>query len=205
LTLVAADWNSLEIAKLAVGALTPIFLFVLGYMVTRAARGVEEAQWASRKLIERRLDLYEQMAPILNDLFCFFTLVGHYREVTPPEALSRKRRVDRIFHAHAPLFSPEFRDRYEGFLNVCFLPFTGAAQPARLRASLAAQKRERTTWEPEWDEMFAQGEESSPDQIAAAYDDMMDSFASDVGAPRAGRRPRWWLGVPWEEGSRDTW
>jgi hypothetical protein len=203
--LVAADWSSLEIAKLIVGALTPIFLFVLGYMVTRAARRVEQAQWASRKLIERRLELYEEMAPTLNDLFCFFTLVGHFREVTPPEALSRKRQLDRIFHAHAPLFSPEFRDRYQDFLNACFLPFTGAGEPARLRASLAAQRRERRAWKPEWDAMFTQGDESPPDQIAAAYDDMMDAFASDVGAPRAGRRPRGWLGVPWEGESRDAW
>jgi hypothetical protein len=203
--LVGADWNSLEIAKLAVAALTPIFLFVLGYMVTRAARRVEEAQWFSRKLVERRLELYEEMAPILNDLFCFFTLVGHFQEVTPPDALARKRQVDRIFHAHAPLFSTDFRDRYQDFVNVCFLAFTGPGQPAQLRASLAAQKRERVTWDDSWDAMFAQGEESPPHQIAAVYDDMMDAFASDVGAPRAGRRPRPWLGAPWEEASRDEW
>jgi hypothetical protein len=33
----ASDWNSLEIAKLIVSALTPILLFALTYMVTRAA------------------------------------------------------------------------------------------------------------------------------------------------------------------------
>lgn len=201
----AEEWTSLEIAKLVVSALTPIFLFVLGYMVTRAARRVEEAQWASRKLVERRLELYEEMAPTLNDLFCFFALVGHYREVSPPDAISRKRQLDRTFHAHAPLFTPEFRQRYEDFMDVCFLPFTGAGQPVRLRASREAQKRERTTWESEWDAMFAEGEESSPQQIAIAYDDMMDAFASQVGAPRAGRRTRWWLGVPWESESHDRW
>jgi hypothetical protein len=201
----AAEWNSLEIDKLAVGALTPIFLFVLGYMVTRAARRVEEAQWASRKLIERRLELHEEMAPKLNDLFCFFALVGHFREVTPPEAIERKRELDRTFHAYAPLFSPEFRDRYQDFLDVLFVPFTGAGQPAKLRASLEAQKRERGTWKSKWDAMFAPGEESAPDEVAAAYDDLMDALASDVGAPRAGRRARPWLGVPWEEGSRDKW
>ena len=201
---VAAEWNSLEIAKLAVGALTPIFLFVLGYMVTRAARRVEDAQWASRKLVERRLDLYEDMGPLLNDLFCCFALVGHFQEVTPPVALARKRKLDRVFHAHAALFGPEFRDRYLDFMNVCFLPFTGPAQPARLRASVAAQKRERTNWDPDWEKMFAE-EHAPPQQIAAAYDDMMDAFASDVGAPRAGRRPRPWLGASWGEGSPDEW
>jgi plasmid stabilization system protein ParE len=202
----SGEWNSLEIAKLAVGVLTPIFLFVLAYVVSRAARRVEQAQWTSQKLIERRLELYEDMAPMLNDLFCFFVLVGHFQEVKPPDAISRKRDLDRIFHAHAPLFTPEFRDRYQDFLDVCYVHFVGAAQPARLRASIEAQRRERTTWAPEWNAMFADREdESSPLQIANAYDDMMDSFASDVEAPRAGRRPRPWLGVAWDETSRDAW
>jgi hypothetical protein len=200
-----ADWNSLEIAKLAVGALTPIFLFVLGYMVTKAARRVEQAQWASRKLIESRLELYERMAPMLNDLFCFFLLVGHFDEVTPPEALSRKRDLDRIFHAHAPLFSAEFRDTYQRFIDACFLAFTGEARPAELRASREAQKRERSTWDDDWNDMFAQEAPEPVQTIADAYDDLMDEFAAEVGAPRAGRIPRPWLGAPWEEDSDEVW
>jgi ABC-type amino acid transport system permease subunit len=82
---VAAEWDSLEIAKLAVAALTPIFLFVLGFIVTRATKRVEEAQWMSHKLIERRLDLFEEMAPLLNDLFCFFLLVGRFRPLLRPK------------------------------------------------------------------------------------------------------------------------
>lgn len=202
----SGEWSSLEIAKLAVGVLTPILLFVLAYMVNRAARSVEQAQWTSQKLIERRLDLYEKMAPTLNDLFCFFTLVGHFQEITPPDAISRKRKLDRIFHAHAPLFTPEFRDRYQDFLNVCYVHFVAEAEPARLRASIEAQKRERTSWKPEWDANFSYPNDvSSPLQIANAYDDMMDAFASDVGAPQAGRRPRPWLGEPWDDESRDQW
>jgi hypothetical protein len=88
---------------------------------------------------------------MLNDLFCFFLIVGHFDEVTPPEALSRKRDLDRIFHAHAPLFSAEFRDTYQRFIDACFLAFTGEARPAELRASREAQKRERSTWDDDWE------------------------------------------------------
>src|SRR5918996_534018 len=150
--LVATNWSSLEITKLVVSALTPILLFVLGYMVTKASRRVEEAQrdaarrveeaqrdaarrfeeaqWASRKLIESRLALFEEMAPKLNDLFSCFMLVGQFREVTPPEALSRKRELDRIFHSHAPLFSPEFRTDIRTSLTSAF-SFSGARPSQR--------------------------------------------------------------------------
>jgi hypothetical protein len=197
---VAAEWSSLEIAKLAVGVLTPIFLFVLGYMVTKAACGVEQAQWANRKLIETRLELFEKMAPKLNDLFCFFALVGHFQEVTPPRALTRKRELDGIFHSHAVLFSGEFRDRYQEFIDTCFITFRDVAKPAQLRAPIAPQMNERgkETWDRKWKSMFAQGQESSVVEVANAYDDMMDSFANDVQAPRPGRIPRPWLEVPSE-------
>jgi hypothetical protein len=60
--LVAEPWNSLEIAKLAVAALTPILLLALGYMVSRATR-------RSETLIESRLKLYEKW--LLSSTICF--------------------------------------------------------------------------------------------------------------------------------------
>ena len=191
LVIEASSWNSLEIAKLVVGILTPIFLFVLGYMVTRAARGVEEAQWASRKLIEQRLDLYERMAPLLNDILVFFLRVGQFQEITPPEAIERKRSVDRIFYAHAPLFTPEFQAGYLAFMKVCFKEFAGGAgKPALIRGSLAAQKLERPgTWKRAWTSMLVTRAEDvrTKEQVQKAYDEMMAAFAADVGVTPAAR------------------
>ena len=65
-------------------AITPVVVALLGYAITRAVRRLEDAHWAGRKLIERRLDLYDEMAPLLNDPSCFFLLVGNYRAITPP-------------------------------------------------------------------------------------------------------------------------
>jgi hypothetical protein len=183
----AETWNSLEIAKLAVAALTPILLLALGYMVSRATR-------RSETLIGSRLKLYEKMAPKLNDVFCCFALIGQFQEITPPDAIALKRQLDRTFHAHAPLFSSAFRRRYQLFIDSCFHAFVGKAEPAKLRTFVGPQKRERgTKWNDEWESKFDAGGESSIDDIANAYDDMMDSFASDVGAPRFGRQPRPWL------------
>lgn len=104
----SSPWNSLEIAKLAVGFLTPILLFTLGLVVTRAARRIKNAQWASRKLIERRIELHKEMAPKLNDLYCFFATVGHFRDIIPPDALKAKRELDKLFFQNEQLFSSEF-------------------------------------------------------------------------------------------------
>jgi hypothetical protein len=168
--------------KSPIGILTPILLFVLGVLVTRAARRVEDIQWASRKLIERRLDLFEQMAPKLNDLFCFFLLRGHFREIEPPDAITLKRELDRTFYANAPLFDPSFAARYQRFIDACFLTFTAMGEDAKLRTSASAQRQERTSWEDEWEKLFARGNESTFEEIESAYEGVMNEFAAEVGA-----------------------
>jgi hypothetical protein len=191
----SSEWTSLEIAKLAVGVLTPILLFVLGVLVTRAARRVEDVQWASRTLIERRLELFEQLAPKLNDLYAFFLVLGHFREIEPPEAVKLKRELDRSFHSHSALFTPEFGERYRAFIDACFLTFTREAEDAKLRTYIDRQRRERQSWSDEWVELFAVGRESSYEEIDAAYRALMDAFALEVGARLADDSGRSWIGV----------
>jgi hypothetical protein len=186
----------LEVAKLVVSALTPIAVAIIGVQLARTARRVEEVQWANRKVVERRLELYELMAPNLNDLFCFFMLVGHFAEITPPDALGRKRALDRALHAHAPLFSHEFRARYEHFVGTCFLHFVGVAEPPQLRTSPVFQRTERgvAVWRNEWDAMFAPSDKaSSTAEIASTYDALMTSFAEELGVQPGTPPARPWM------------
>jgi hypothetical protein len=68
-------WNRLEITKVIIQALTPILLVLLGIIVNRAIKTFEHRQWRNQKLIEKRLEIYDDMAPALNDLLCYFTLL----------------------------------------------------------------------------------------------------------------------------------
>jgi hypothetical protein len=192
-----AAWTSLEIAKLAVATLTPVLVFVLGVMLARATRRVEHAQWASRKLIEKRLELFDQMAGPLNDLLCFFRLVGDFQSITPPEAIARKRQLDKLFFTQEALMSEEFGARYRAFINACFLPYTAVGHDARLKASVRRQRSERATrWSEDWDQCFVEQERLTTPlaTISAEYRALMSSFAEQVGAqsngPSNGRRPR---------------
>jgi hypothetical protein len=177
----ASAWNSLEVAKLVVSALTPIVLFGLGFIVSRAGQRVELARWSRQKVIERRLELFNEMGPDLNDLFCFFLQRGHFRDITPPDAIGRKRRLDRIFHSNRPLFSLAFADRYQAFLDSCFATFTGAGEPAKLRASADEQRRQRGAdgWDPRWEAMFVESGMAA-DEIARSYDALMNAFAYEL-------------------------
>ena len=177
-------WTWLEVAKVALGALTPLLIFGLGVVVTRAARRVEQAQWANRKLIERRLELFDDMAGPLNDLFCFFRLVGDFQKITPPVAIEQKRCLDKLFYTHEVLMSDEFGARYHAFINACFLPYVALGHDAQLKASRKRQKAERgQRWEQGWDSFFVQEGLVTPlATIEDLYRKLMICFAEQVGA-----------------------
>ena len=193
--LAAAEWNSLEAAKLAASLLTPLVVLGLGLLVNRASRRLEQAQWANRQLIERRLSLYDVMAPLLNDLFCFYTLVGHYRSVDPPAAVAAKRTLDKTFHVNRFLFSPPFSAAYNSFMDTCFQTYTGVGEPAKLRSTIEFQRPERRdTWNEEWNDLFVfpTRHASSLSDIRLAYERLMNCFAEELGvhaeAKNRGRR-----------------
>src|SRR5438874_772192 len=62
-SVLASEWNALEVAKLVVAILTPTAVALLGLYVRSAGRRIEDAQWSSRRVLDWRLDLYKAMAP----------------------------------------------------------------------------------------------------------------------------------------------
>jgi hypothetical protein len=83
--------STLELVKLVISALIPIAIFGAGAFLAREARNHEERQWIRRKKYDTRLERWNEIAPLLNDLLCFFMCFGHFREVTPSTAVKRKR------------------------------------------------------------------------------------------------------------------
>lgn len=186
---IAAEWTSLEIVKLVVAAATPLLVFALGVIVTRAARRLEDAQWAGRKLIERRLELYDEMAPLLNDLLCFFTLRGHFRDIAPRGALETKRKADQLFFVSRHLMEEGFGTYYLAFIDACFKHYAGTGRDALLRASVEQQRLERgaAAWDDTWTELYVvdPAEVTQPPDLTAAYEALMRSFSDQLGV-----RPR---------------
>lgn len=192
-----SGWTSLEMAKLVVGVLTPLAVAVLGLVVARAGRRsdrvaaeaaarAEAAQWANRRAVERLIELHKEMAPLMNDLMCFFGLIGHFREIDPHAAVARKRRLDRIYFANEQLFSADFRDTYRVFMDSCFAHWQTAGRDAKMKTSRAALRAERgpdARWDQTWNRLF----DDVPDPFETrhrqreAYAAAMSAFADQLG------------------------
>jgi hypothetical protein len=103
--------------------LTPIVVAAAGYWLDRRLKSLEAAQWAQQKIVERRIQAYDEIAPELSRLYCYFAYIGSWKESTPVEMVGLKRRVDERAYVSAPLFDPDFLRRYTELMDLCFSTF----------------------------------------------------------------------------------
>lgn len=143
-------WNSLEVAKIAVAALTPLMLLFLGHQFsensrrqtleasrTAQVRSEQSAQFA--KLVEKRLELWDKLAIPLNDTYVYLVQVGHWKQLSERDVISRKRQTDALIYANRPFFSDRFFNAYNGFIDTAFEPYQGIGEDAKLRTSAELQ------------------------------------------------------------------
>jgi hypothetical protein len=177
----AGPWNWLEVAKLACGLLTPLALALLGIYIHRITKRFEHAQWRSQKLIEKRLSVYDDLAHYFNDLLCYFTYVGGWKDLQPPDVVLMKRAVDKKLHLAAPLFSEAFYNAGSEFLGLCFETYTGWGRNALLRTGFERRMQAAgAAWKVEWSECFSAAP-SAPALIQDSYKRVMEAFARDIG------------------------
>jgi hypothetical protein len=178
----ATPWNSLEIAKFVASILTPIAIVMLGIYVHRVTKRFEDFQWKSQKLIEKRIAIYDDLAPLFNDLLCYFTYVGSWKELRPTDVISLKRKIDRQTHLAAPLFTTSFFQACQNFQHLCFRAYTGWGMDARLRTNWAHRKEVQSDWHDDWERYYCAPEDvTDPSQIQAAYAKVMNEFAINIG------------------------
>ena len=176
-------WNSLEIVKLVVSGLTPVVVLLLGIWISRLARRLEELQWANRTIVEWRIKVYDEVATLLNDLSCYYTFVGNWKDLNPPQVVSLKRDLDKKIHTAAPLFSKKFLSLYFTFIHACFETYTGWGKDARLRTPINRHREAAGDhWRKEWEELFSPAERcEAPSAIRSAYQALMSDFAEELG------------------------
>jgi len=188
-------WSWLEIAKLLAGLFTPAALAGFGVYIHRVTKRFEHLQWRSQKLIEVRLAIYNDLAPQLNDLLCYFTYVGCWKDLDPPAVVALKRIIDKKVHLAGPLFSQPFFSACMEFQNLCFETYSGWGRDALLRTQFQRRQQARPKdWKLEWNECFSDIA-YDPKVIQDAYKKIMEACAIDIGVhpsfvvPQSGQVP----------------
>jgi len=175
-------WNSLEIAKLIVSIATPLLILFLGLWINKRLKRLEHLQWTNQKLIETRLRIYEELVPLLNDILCYFTFIGCWKELEPNRIVKLKRTVDKIVYVNSPLFAKEFIEKYNTFIGHCYSTYSGWGNDAKLRTSFQRRKESINNWNINWENCFTcETEVTEPSLIKTAYLDFVQFFAKEMG------------------------
>ncbi len=144
-----SDW--LEYAKLGIAALTPIMTGLVGLIILRMGNKLDTSRQLHQELLKKRLNLFEDIAPKINDIYCFYQAVGHWTELNPDEIIRRKRAIDRSIQVNRYLFRSDFWDAYQHFEQAHFEMFSAAGQPARLRLDMENMRlRAGDAFKSEW-------------------------------------------------------
>jgi hypothetical protein len=178
----ADSWTSVQIVTVAVSALTPLTVAGFGAYLARASRRIEQVQWANQTVVTRRLDIFAELAPGLNQLLCFATFVGGWKEIQPHQAIATKRQLDETMYANRVLFSDELFAAYHEFMTTLFAMYAARGGDAHLRAPIESKwgdRRKLPWWNESMAAMFA-----TPaiglNGIQAAYEQLSDRFRADL-------------------------
>ena len=118
----------MEIVRTILSILTPLLVLLVGIPIARRTKRLDTEAWVDQKIIERRLTLYDEVGPRLNDLYCLSAFKGHFRTIDPPQALNHKRSLDRVMHVNRPIFSRNLLDAYHAFMKTIFETYVGSAK-----------------------------------------------------------------------------
>lgn len=181
--------TTLQIVQLCVGVLTPLSVTALGWLISRRLKRLELVQWTNQKLIEKRLAIYDQIAPQLNALLCFYTWVGYWKDISPDEVIHIKRELDRTLHIYRHLFDDELYRAYHALMLALFDTHSGAGRDARIRSRVAGPSGDRSrhgsyAWHAAWHERFSPSEPAASEEIQQLYYRLMERLRGSLGANR---------------------
>lgn len=175
-------WSSLELAKLIASVLTPAAIAFLGIYVQRVSKRFDATLWKSQKLVEKRLAVYDDLGPHFNDLLCYFTYVGCWKELSPSEVVALKRTMDRKIYLAAPLFPVSFFHACQYFQSCCFETYGGWGRDARLRTKFERRRQAAEEWTPASEECFSSpANVTDPRVVREAYAAVMREFTRSFG------------------------
>ena len=142
-------------------------------------------------VVTRRLDIFANLAPGLNQLLCFATFVGGWKQIEPGQAIALKRQLDETMYANRVLFSDELFEAYRQFMVTLFAMYATVDADAHLRAPIESKwgNRRNLSW---WQEdqmagLFSSGNPAGIDEAQAAYDELTSRFRADLYVTRQAR------------------
>ena len=163
---------------------TPLLSGIVAVIGAFVAIRFDARKAINQELIKKRILIYDNVVPKLNDLLCFFLSQGAWKSLSPPLMIQRKRELDQTMYIYGPLFRQEIFNQYKIFIELCFDMYTGVGRDARFRVNRSRLQNEwGAEWKPEWDGHFVPAERiANHKEVKGEYERLLALFAEEIGA-----------------------
>jgi hypothetical protein len=134
-------------------------------------------------LIEKRIQIYDEISPLLNRLLCYFTYVGDWQKHTPKEIIEVKRTLDHKVFINRYLMEPEFFGSYQAFVHALFEMFNGPGEDARLRTLVSSGDGDRSKhpqWDKAWTKCFSTNNVATKRDVRELYERVMQTQQNGI-------------------------
>jgi hypothetical protein len=152
---------------------------MFGLWVLRLTKRLEQSQWRNQKLIEKRIAVWDDVGPVLNDIYCYCMRIGAWKKFTPLEIIAKKREADKKVHLSRPYFSDGFFSRYVQPTRACFEMYQGHGIDAKLKTPLWEHQNANQAWDKSWDRLF-HDKPSDDAALARDYDALLHQVQIDL-------------------------
>ncbi len=113
-------WGDWTVADFAGAIGTPLTIVIMTLIVGLWSARREERNRKAAAVVKKRVELWDQIAGPLNDIYTYMLFVGHWKTLKAAEVIERKRNADKIVYAYRPFFTDAFYDAYMAFMNASF-------------------------------------------------------------------------------------
>ena len=147
-------WDNLKTAVIIIAVLGPVIIIFLTIRINRMKKHLISQYQSNQKLIEKRIEIFDQIGPKLNDMFSFFSYTGNWKELTPVDILRLKRELDMEINIKTALFSDELITKYTSFMTLCFVSHSGWEDEERIKSLYELRQLNNLEWSREWIPLF---------------------------------------------------
>lgn len=181
-----AELTSYEILKLIVQILTPVTVLGLGWYFNQRLKKIDFRHWSNQKVIEKRLKLYDEIAPKLNMLLCFYIWKGDWKNISPDHVLEAKRELDKTLIIYKYLFDDSVFSSYESYIELLFETYSKRGASAKLLTGIDGPGGNREhdgsyVWKKEWDNYFSRREGKGIKAVSVSYESLMNNLRASIG------------------------
>ena len=173
-------WNSLKIAIMIIAALAPVIIAFLVIRFKRTIKRLENKHRTNQEIVQKRIEIYDRIGPKLNDILCFYCYSGNWKELTPVDIMRLKKELDKDLNIYAPLFSNDLSTRYNDFIHLCFVSFSGWEHKEKIKSLYEIRQEHNVEWNDDWILFFDTNNVVDAIKMKEGYNELLEYFKKDL-------------------------